>query len=243
MIAIYKKPGETPLEALGRLRESMEVYAHEKLSYAGRLDPLAEGVMIVLSGNDVVQKDNFLGLDKTYTTEILFGISTDTGDVLGKIIDSKECVIERKEVEEKIKHLTGKQIQAYPAYSSKSFKGAFEDVRDGNIVNHEHEVEIYSIKLLDMYTRESDEVLRDVQKRIGQVRGDFRQKEIGELWNKNLYDISYKLCIAHIELSVSSGFYVRQFAIDLGQAFDVPALAYSIIRTQVGEYTQKDCVL
>ena len=58
-IVIYKKVGETPLEALDRLRKIKPEYREETLSYAGRLDPVAEGVMLVLVGEECKNKEKY----------------------------------------------------------------------------------------------------------------------------------------------------------------------------------------
>lgn len=79
-----KEEGETPLECLIRLKEG-GFLPNDKFTYAGRLDPMASGLMIFLRGEAILEKDKYLSLDKEYEVEVLFGISTDTGDVLGKI--------------------------------------------------------------------------------------------------------------------------------------------------------------
>ena len=73
IINIYKKAGETPLEAINRLRSRRPEYQDVKITYAGRLDPLAEGVLILLAGDAVYEKEKYLKLDKEYEAEILFG--------------------------------------------------------------------------------------------------------------------------------------------------------------------------
>jgi tRNA U55 pseudouridine synthase TruB len=52
VLNLYKNPGETPLERLDRFRGEHLEYKDEKLSYVGRLDPLAEGVMLVVIGDE-----------------------------------------------------------------------------------------------------------------------------------------------------------------------------------------------
>jgi tRNA pseudouridine55 synthase len=80
---INKPAGMTPLEALESLRASRPELAGAPMTYAGRLDPLACGVLVVLTGEDVHSKEQFLGLDKQYEAEILFGFETDSYDILG----------------------------------------------------------------------------------------------------------------------------------------------------------------
>ncbi len=82
---IYKPIGLTPLQALEAFRKQAKLPAGLKMSYAGRLDPLAEGVLVIICGDKLKQKDKFLKLNKTYQAKILFGVSTDTFDLMGKI--------------------------------------------------------------------------------------------------------------------------------------------------------------
>ncbi len=82
-VLIYKNIGETPLEAIDRLRKKRPDFGVLPMTYAGRLDPLAEGLLLVLVGDDCNKKDEYLGLSKEYEMEILFGFQTDTYDLLG----------------------------------------------------------------------------------------------------------------------------------------------------------------
>ena len=65
VLTVYKKRGETPLQALNRLRKEAPKLENEILSYAGRLDPLAEGLMLVLIGEANKKREKYLNLDKT----------------------------------------------------------------------------------------------------------------------------------------------------------------------------------
>jgi len=248
MIVIYKKRGETPLQALGRLREERSEYAHATLSYAGRLDPMAEGVMLVLVDEENKDREKYLGLDKTYVTEILFGYSTDTGDVLGRITESQKSVksiksIKSEDIEKAVEKMVGNMSQKYPTYSSKSFAGEYENARMGNIDIHVHDVELYSAELLEFGEISAQDLLERVRGEISHVVGDFRQEEIAKLWEESLRGSAKNFSIAKIRLSASSGFYVRQFAEDLGESLSTPALALSIVREKVGEYEIKNCML
>jgi tRNA pseudouridine55 synthase len=123
-LILYKKKGETPLECLKRFKKENPEYAKEKMTYAGRLDPLAEGLLIVLIGEECKNKEKYLGFDKEYEVDILFGFSTDTYDVLGKVTgvsDTEKLSIEK--VTDVIQSSVGKFTQKYPAFSSKTIKG------------------------------------------------------------------------------------------------------------------------
>jgi tRNA U55 pseudouridine synthase TruB len=83
---IEKAVGETPLAAMEswRLMQNPE-YFDVPLTYAGRLDPMASGKLLVLIGEECKKKDEYLALDKTYEFSVLFGIGSDTHDVLGRL--------------------------------------------------------------------------------------------------------------------------------------------------------------
>ncbi len=93
---VYKQKGETPLECLQRFREAFPEHDQKKpldkervkWTYAGRLDPLADGVLLLLNKEDTKRKEDFIGLDKEYDFTVVFGFATDTYDVLGKITTS-----------------------------------------------------------------------------------------------------------------------------------------------------------
>src|SRR5882724_588569 len=108
MVCIYKQKGETPLQALNRLRVEKPEYMEATLSYAGRLDPMAEGVMVVLVGDENKEREKYLGLDKVYVTEVLFGVSTDTADILGKIKKYKNKKIEKLQIKKLLQKSIGK---------------------------------------------------------------------------------------------------------------------------------------
>ncbi len=56
-IILWKEEGETPLECILRAKEEGKIQENDKATYAGRLDPMAEGVLLVLVGNAVHEKD------------------------------------------------------------------------------------------------------------------------------------------------------------------------------------------
>ena len=57
----------------------------KKITFVGRLDPMAEGNIHLLWSGDMEEKQNIQNQDKEYVVEVLFGVKTDTGDVLGLI--------------------------------------------------------------------------------------------------------------------------------------------------------------
>lgn len=240
VLAVYKNKGETPLQALDRLRVEKPEYAKEKMTYAGRLDPLAEGLLLVLTGEACKDKEKYSGLDKTYITEMLCGISTDTHDLLGLVTEIKFAEIEEGKFTEAVNFFAGEFSQKYPAYSSKTIGGVqlHELSRKKEQFEFpEHKVSLYDSKIISRKKIRAEDVLSSALISAGLVSGDFRQEEIKNRWKSVLGDKKNQFDLFELELSVSSGFYVRQFAFDIGEKLGCPALAYSIKRTKVGEWT------
>ena len=248
LIAIYKKIGETPLQALERLRATRPQYGTAVLSYAGRLDPLARGVMLVLVGDANLERQKYLSLDKTYFVRILFGIATDTQDVLGVVRDIEPTELDTSLLQSLVNKNIGKFAQSYPAFSAKTVGGVALHTlsRSGSDVSlPEHNVEIYQAELVDTGLITKDDIYNETLEKISLVTApDFRQKEILRFWKKRLKLVSaISFPFADIRLTVSSGFYVRQYASDLGAELGLPALAYQITREKVGQFGVGDCVL
>lgn len=242
VLPVYKRAGETPLEAIRRVRKEHPEYANETMTYAGRLDPLAEGVLLLLSGDAVAKKDDYLRLDKEYVFDVLFGFSTDTYDLLGKVTDTGNVAPKPADIERILKALTGSYEQQYPPYSSKTVEGKplFMWAREGKL--HEitiptHPISVTELTLADVRTIRKDALRKKIHASVGGVRGDFRQGEILELWNAYL-DIheSDTLTIANIRTKCSHGTYVRALVNELGEKLGVPATTFHIIRTKVGPY-------
>ncbi len=121
----YKNEGETPLECLNRLKDEGFLPLNDKFTYAGRLDPMAEGLMIYLRGNAIKSKHEFLGLSKEYEVEILLGVSTDTGDILGLVSGAvlDDVVFDLKNIQGICESFVGEMEVPYPWFSSKTLEG------------------------------------------------------------------------------------------------------------------------
>ena len=61
-----------------------------KVGHAGTLDPFAEGVLMLCTGNKTKSIESFMNQEKEYMAEIFLGTETDTLDRTGKIIKTAE---------------------------------------------------------------------------------------------------------------------------------------------------------
>jgi len=243
VLNLYKKICETPLERLERLRVERPEFAHEVLSYAGRLDPMAEGVLLALVGSANSERDAYLDMNKEYVLDVLFGFSTDTYDVLGRIMEHGDAShVSKKHIEQGLTEFRGRFEQEYPPFSSKTVEGKslFEWARSnmlGTIVVPHKTVQIFDISLTGVYKLSEKTLLQYIEQHVERVNGDFRQEEIMRLWHRQLRkDGDRSFPCATIAISCSSGAYARSIAHSLGGVLGVPALALHILRTKVGQY-------
>lgn len=253
-ILIDKPIGWTPLQALDALRERRPELKDAKLAYAGRLDPLASGLMIVLVDEECKDRDRFQSLEKTYEFSAILGFETDTYDIMGlpqQVNRSMEP--SETDIRSTLTKLTGTQVQPYPPFSSKTVnrKPLYWYAREGVEIPDQpsKQVEVKSMELLRLNRDAAEQIRESIHNRISCVTGDFRQVDILQKWDellltqqsesaevKNDGDID-KYINLHLIATVSSGTYIRGLVYELGKLLGTGAVAYDIRRTQVGEYS------
>ncbi len=240
---LYKREGETPLSRIKRFQEEFPEYKNTPMTYAGRLDPMAEGVLLVLSGEMTKKKDEYLSVDKEYEISVLVGVSTDTGDVLGIVEEiSNVGDIENSLIVEKCTALVGTHEEPYPIFSSKPVNGKplFEWARNAPLLAKDiplHTVVIDTIELLSKKNFTLSELLDEIKSRIEMVEGDFRQEAIVRKWESTIEEYGENnVCMITLRIKCGSGAYMRVVAQKLARSLGYGGLAYHIKRTRVGEY-------
>jgi tRNA U55 pseudouridine synthase TruB len=223
MIIHYQKAiGQSMNDVIDDIRK---IYSVEKVTYAGRLDPMAYGLVIMLTDDDIHKRDNFTDKNKIYQFNMIKDIQTDTFDILGLINNIHNDIFDINKI------ILGKQIMEYPPYSSvpiKEYKKPYWYCSLNNLkVNNKptKEIELFEIKILNKVEKSKDELIELITERINTLTKDtFRQKEILERWN-TIDDKIYE--IYQFEIKLSSGGYVRYFADKLGGcAYDINRLSY-----------------
>ena len=202
------------------------------MTYAGRLDPMAEGLLIILVGDGCKQKEKYLNMDKEYEIEVLFGVSTDSYDTLGLIDNVDKHSFELPDLQKYV----GKFTQTYPRYSSKVIS-MMENGKDLPEDLPKKEVEIFAIEQIGSKALSGQRIAEHVIGNVKKVNGEFRQEKTIELWDKFGKDNSIvKFMVVKLRVSCSSGTYMRSLANRIGEDCGIPALAFSIKRTRVNGY-------
>lgn len=241
VLRLYKNLGETPLECVVRYRDEHPQYQDTKMTYLGRLDPMAEGLLLVLAHN-TKEKESYLKLDKTYEFEVLWGFSSDSYDTLGQVVPGKTPQKLESKMSGVLKKISDKKSQSYPAFSSRTVSGKalFMWAREGKIEEvdvPEKNIKIFSIEHIHTRAITGREILEEVSRRMELVGGDFRQEAILGTWQNALLPHQQEIyLISKFKADVSSGTYVRGLANEMGEILGSGALAWSIKRTRVGEF-------
>lgn len=247
VISVYKPLGKTPLETIEQLKKRYPEYTEQKIGYAGRLDPMAEGILLLLVGEENLKRKDYEKLPKTYEFEILFGVETDTYDTLGIVkhmqaIDNAAYL--QQNVHDIIPTYIGAWEQAYPPYSSPRVNGKplFYWAREGKldeIVIPSKKVTINAFDVVSWNEIPIAELIQEGIKRTQLVTGEFRQKETCASWKhmNEVLDNEITLPIVRCTISCSSGTYIRSIAHEIGQKVGTGAVAFSIKRTCVGEFS------
>lgn len=218
----------------------------KKVGHAGALDPFATGLLIVLAGKATKLSDQFLNLDKEYEAEILLGISTDSGDPEGKLLN----VVTLKEAKELKENLSEDQInkvlkefqpsynQYVPVYSSVKVEG--EKLR--KLARRFDHFSINDAKVIQFFDAENN-LKKEVQ--LPRKEVNLYEIELLSIGTKN-YEINeeengVKSCIKidlpvlKVRVKCSKGTYIRQLAMDIGERLKTFAMLTSLKRTAVGD--------
>lgn len=145
-IIINKPKGITSHDVCFKLRK---VFNTKKIGHTGTLDPLATGVLVCAVGKATKLVNYLENENKTYIVDVLFGIDTDTYDILGKVV--KECnsfVLTNEDIDKALEYFINTTTQIPPIYSAIKVKG--KKLYDYALENKEVEIEPRPIKIYNL---------------------------------------------------------------------------------------------
>ena len=120
ILNVYKPKGLTSHAVVSRVRK---FYGVKRVGHAGTLDPMACGVLPVLVGSAASVQELVMEHDKTYKAGVLFGVTTDTGDVTGSVLNAKTPSFDGAALKETLARFTGEIDQVPPMYSAIKLNG------------------------------------------------------------------------------------------------------------------------
>lgn len=176
-VLILDKPADfTSFDAVAVCRR----LCHErKIGHTGTLDPMATGVLPLLLGKATRAASLLEDTDKEYEAGFRLGVSTDTEDSTGKVLETNEAPVSRKTLESLLPQFRGEIMQVPPMYSavSKDGKRLYELARKGIEVEREaRPVTIFKLELT-----EYNEISREGKLVVSCSKGTYIRTLIADL--------------------------------------------------------------
>ena len=152
IVLLNKSKGISSFKAINKLKW---IIKSNKVGHAGTLDPIAEGLLIVMINNATKFSDNLMKRNKEYFVELELGYETATYDTEGEITEKYEgeINISDERIFEVINSFTGEIMQIPPMYSAIKINGEklYELARKGIEVERQaRKIKIYSIREINI---------------------------------------------------------------------------------------------
>lgn len=154
IINIHKTAGFTSHDVVAKMRG---ICGQKKIGHTGTLDPQATGVLPVCLGSATRVCDMLTDRDKEYVAELLLGVTTDTQDTTGQILEKRlvdEKTFSEERVYQAVMGFVGDYEQIPPMYSALKVNGKklYELAREGREVERKaRKVTIHEIEILEMH--------------------------------------------------------------------------------------------
>ena len=120
IVIIDKPAGWTSQDVTARLRR---VFGTRRIGHGGTLDPMATGVLPVFVGRATRGVEFFEHAEKTYETELLLGVATDTEDTTGTVLFRREVSVTQEQLDGTLGRFRGEIMQIPPMYSALKVNG------------------------------------------------------------------------------------------------------------------------
>jgi tRNA pseudouridine55 synthase len=180
ILAFYKPKGMTSFEVVRKVRHEMKL---KKVGHAGTLDPLAEGLLIILTGNKTKMMESFLKMEKEYLATLRLGVVSRSHDLETELVErSTEISFSEEEISNVLGRFTGKINQVPPDFSAAWVDGkrAYHLARRGvefelkpkSVVINKILVELYAPPILKIrVVCSSGTYIRSLTRDIGEELG------------------------------------------------------------------------
>lgn len=133
ILLIDKPQGFTSHDVVAKLRR---LTGESRIGHSGTLDPMATGLLVVFVGRATRAVEFAESDEKEYLAELRLGVTTDTQDSTGNVLQSCETHITRDMLERVLPGFRGEQEQIPPMYSAikQNGKKLYDLARSGVVV-------------------------------------------------------------------------------------------------------------
>ncbi len=211
IIVIYKEKDWTSFDVVAKLRG---IFHEKRIGHGGTLDPMAEGVLPVFVGKSARACDMLPCEEKEYIAGFELGVTTDTLDITGKVIEKKQAFCKKSEVVDACGKFVGDIMQIPPMYSAIKINGKklYDLAREGKTVEREpRPVTVYEIEILDF-----DEMTQTGKMRVFCKKGTYIRSIIDDLGK----ELGCGAVMTSLERTASAGF-TREQALTVSQVEEI----------------------
>jgi len=137
VLLVDKAEGMTSHDVVALVRRKLEI---KKVGHCGTLDPIATGLLLLTIGRGTKVQDLLMSEDKEYAGTLMLGITTDTQDRQGAVIDQRPVPsLGEDEVRAAFEKFRGDFYQIPPMVSAKKHGGVplYKLARQGKVVERE----------------------------------------------------------------------------------------------------------
>jgi tRNA pseudouridine55 synthase len=137
VLLVDKAQGMTSHDVVAIVRRALNT---KKVGHCGTLDPLATGLLIVVLGRGTKIQDLLMSEDKEYVGTMTFGVTTDSQDADGQIVETKPVPdFSREQINAAFAKFHGDFYQMPPMVSAIKMGGVplYKLARQGKVVERE----------------------------------------------------------------------------------------------------------
>ena len=134
------------------LQAARRLYCAEKAGHTGTLDPLATGLLPLCFGEATKFSGELLNADKRYVATVQLGVTTDTADAEGAVLERHPVEVGLSDVNAALAAFIGEIEQVPPMYSAlkRDGKPLYEYARAGiELERVARRISIHELRLLD----------------------------------------------------------------------------------------------
>jgi tRNA pseudouridine55 synthase len=229
-MALYAVDKPLHLTSHGAVEEARKRLGTRRVGHTGTLDPLATGLLLLVSEESTKLVPFLSGEDKEYIAWVSFGATTPTLDAEGPVSEEAPVRFDRKDLEAALQSFLGVKEQIPPLYSAIKVGGkrAYEAAREGKPLELGPRPARYlEVELLALDPEPTPHPIAPSAKgwRLAEKGG--RKVELPRPLG------AYPTAV--IRLVVGPGTYVRAFARDLGEKLKTKAFLSGLVRTRIGK--------
>ena len=120
ILLIDKQPDWTSNDVVAKLKGILH---QRRIGHSGTLDPMATGLLVVFVGRATRAVEFAEGHDKRYLAGLRLGITTDTQDITGTVLEEKSVSVSMEELDQALALFRGEIQQVPPMYSAIKHQG------------------------------------------------------------------------------------------------------------------------